>query len=490
MFAGVRLFDVPLGDALTALCECAKRSASLSVLHLSGVLTDATVLSQLKAGVRPTPAKALGDALALGAQSGVLPLTDLDLSDNELRDAGVTALAGALSSLPQGLVRLNLNEAHASSKGCAALFAALRSSGGVGSGGGGGGAGGGQGQGGGGGGGGGGAAGGGGSGGGSGGGHLTLASLATLGLARNEIGTRASLGLAEVLRSAASLTELDLRGTGCALKLVSAALVRGATRRTLRSLDVGSNRLSRACLAGLLHFVSSCEALVTLKAARCALEPEGLLAIVQAVQLNPALSALHLDASANPIGTLGAHMLAAALPRASKLTALVLNDTARGSDLSEGGGGGGGDGRSSPLREGAGAGGHYTLAVIVLEALLASAESGGGDHPGGSMLTSLTEIGLGGNPAPHPPLLLSCVGTFLRATPSLHSLTLSGSASFRLRAELAVLLGRIAAAIGPGGAPLQYLDVSSHHGGDAMLEGAPRAAYVPQAGDTIDSSPP
>ena len=44
-----------------------------------------------------------------------------------------------------------------------------------------------------------------------------------------------------------------------------------------------------------------------------------------------------------------------------------------------------------------------------------------------------------------------------------------------------MLLGRIAAAIGPGGAPLQYLDVSSHHGGDAMLEGAPPLLSGPHA---------
>ena len=55
------------------------------------------------------PAKALGEALAVGAASG-LPLTHLDLSHNALLATGVLALSGLLSALPHGLAHLDLTE--------------------------------------------------------------------------------------------------------------------------------------------------------------------------------------------------------------------------------------------------------------------------------------------------------------------------------------------------------------------------------------------
>jgi hypothetical protein len=64
MFSGVRLLDLPLGDALAALCDYARTSKSLEVLVLSGVLPE---------GGRRGAAKALGDALAAGAIAQRLP---------------------------------------------------------------------------------------------------------------------------------------------------------------------------------------------------------------------------------------------------------------------------------------------------------------------------------------------------------------------------------------------------------------------------------
>ena len=40
MLAGVRVYDLELGDAIGALAECARTSTSLTALELSGVLRD------------------------------------------------------------------------------------------------------------------------------------------------------------------------------------------------------------------------------------------------------------------------------------------------------------------------------------------------------------------------------------------------------------------------------------------------------------------
>ena len=66
--------------------------------------------------------------------------------------------------------------------------------------------------------------------------------------------------------------------------------------------------------------------LESLGLSRCALEPEPLVALLQAAQLNKKLQALTLDASSNPIGMAGAHMLAAVLPQCTKVTGLFLDD--------------------------------------------------------------------------------------------------------------------------------------------------------------------
>ena len=61
MFSGLRLLDVPIGDSMSALCDYARTSKSLSVLTLSGVLPE---LSRLPS--RGSPPKSLGEALAAG----------------------------------------------------------------------------------------------------------------------------------------------------------------------------------------------------------------------------------------------------------------------------------------------------------------------------------------------------------------------------------------------------------------------------------------
>ena len=88
MFSGLRCRDLPLNESVGSLCDYAKTSDSLEHLCLSGVLPDAARLSGT--GARSS-LRLLVEALAAGAATR-LPLTELDLSHNELRDGGVLAV--------------------------------------------------------------------------------------------------------------------------------------------------------------------------------------------------------------------------------------------------------------------------------------------------------------------------------------------------------------------------------------------------------------
>jgi hypothetical protein len=220
MFAGVRLLDAPIGEAISALSECARTSKSLTVVHLSGVLPAAP--SDVRARLA---AKSFVDALSEGAAARTLPLTDLDLSGNELRDGGVTAISQLVQALRQGLRLLDISDAKASSRGMQPLIAALcegrRSPQGV---------------------------------------MHASSALEILRLADNEIGPRGTPLLAQMLQRAAKLEELDLRSTGVAAKLVVETLQKGTAGATLRILDLSGNKLSRADLAALFHFLGGCTA--------------------------------------------------------------------------------------------------------------------------------------------------------------------------------------------------------------------------------------
>jgi hypothetical protein len=84
--------------------------------------------------------------------------------------------------------------------------------------------------------------------------------LEILRLADNEIGPRGTPLLAQMLQRAAKLEELDLRSTGVAAKLVVETLQKGTAGATLRILDLSGNKLSRADLAALFHFLGGCTA--------------------------------------------------------------------------------------------------------------------------------------------------------------------------------------------------------------------------------------
>ncbi|KOO28731.1 leucine-rich repeat-containing protein [Chrysochromulina tobinii] len=406
MFAGVRLLDAPIGEAISALSECARTSKSLTVVHLSGVLTAAP--SDVRARLA---AKSFVDALSEGAAARTLPLTDLDLSGNELRDGGVTAISQLVQALRQGLRLLDISDAKASSRGMQPLIAALcegrRSPQGV---------------------------------------MHASSALEILRLADNEIGPRGTPLLAQMLQRAAKLEELDLRSTGVAAKLVVETLQKGTAGATLRILDLSGNKLSRADLAALFHFLGGCTALVELSLARCTLAPESLVALLQAAQLNRGLNALTLDASSNPFGALGGQLLSTALPHCTKLSGLYI-DACHGATAAKGD--------------------DTALSVVVCEALTKSAPQ-------------LTCLGLGRNAAPRSgdrQKLIAGLATVLGAAPRLHTLLLAGSPALRLKLELASVLGCIASCV----APIQVLDVSGHHAGDGLLEALPALLAGPKA---------
>ena len=96
---GLRCRDLPLNESVGSLCDYAKTSDSLEHLCLSGVLPDAARLSGT--GARSS-LRLLVEALAVGAAAR-LPLTELDLSHNELRDGGMIAVAALVAALPHGL---------------------------------------------------------------------------------------------------------------------------------------------------------------------------------------------------------------------------------------------------------------------------------------------------------------------------------------------------------------------------------------------------
>ena len=122
--------------------------------------------------------------------------------------------------------------------------------------------------------------------------------------------------------------------------------------------------------------------LESLGLSRCALEPEPLVALLQAAQLNKKLQALTLDASSNPIGMAGAHMLAAVLPQCTKVTGLFLDDVSStvpypfplvGWPTQEGSMGMGGGGGSNGVDTSSGGGPESTcIGIQISEALLAS----------------------------------------------------------------------------------------------------------------------
>ena len=462
MFSGLRLHDVPLGDKVGALLQYARTSRTFEVVALSGVAASASAL------------KALSEGICEAASAGKRPtLTEIDVSDNDLlRDVGVGAVAHIVGLLGGGLRTLDVSECRATPKATTPLLTALRGvmrqaqqlrqrppppDGAL----------------------------------------ASPAQLEVLRLARNELNSKGLALLCEIATSADALRVLDVRACSCSVRHLCTALHGGmlhapsVAARSLQHLHLCGNRLGLADVAALLHFLTDAVALTTLGLCKTHLEAEGLVSVLLAIGQNPKLAGLSLDASANPLGTLGAHALAAALPHAHALSAFRLNDVAKGPELlaAMAEGAGGEEAATLVPKEAATA----SVGVIVLQALLIGMGAlgskggkgggegggkGGGDeavHADGNdrpkRAFALTELAIGCNPCQHGGALIRSLEHALLATPSLTSLSVSGGPTFRLKHELALLLGTIARASGAaGGAALTYLDVSSHHAGDSVLD--------------------
>ena len=198
-------------------------------------------------------------------------------------------------------------------------------------------------------------------------------------------------------------------------------------------------------MAALLQLCARAQSLQRLGLARCALEPEAACAMLLALQLNPAISSFELDASANPIGVLGAAMLAEALPRVTKLSGLWLDEASRGPELAAELGAAAADAPPSNRRQSGvsvggsppGAGGGAASAAPGLGTLIVAALCSEG-------LVGLSRLSLAANPVPRPmELALALESLIVRRAGALHTLVLAGDAgraALRLRGELPALL--------------------------------------------------
>ena len=209
-----------------------------------------------------------------------------------------------------------------------------------------------------------------------------------------------------------------------------------------------------------------------------------------ALQLNPAISSFELDASANPIGVLGAAMLAEALPRVTKLSGLWLDEASRGPELAAELGAAATDAPPSNRRQSGvsvggsppGAGGGAASAAPGLGTLIVAALCSEG-------LVGLSRLSLAANPVPRPmELALALESLIVQRAGALHTLVLAGDAgraALRLRGELPALLEVLAAAVEKaGGRRMRLLDVSHHQAGDGLVEAALpllRGPHAPRA---------
>ena len=73
---------------------------------------------------RPQAARTLCEAIASGA-SLALPITDIDLSHNEMGDRAIGAISQTIATLPHGLRKLDLWGCAASAKACMGLVGAI-----------------------------------------------------------------------------------------------------------------------------------------------------------------------------------------------------------------------------------------------------------------------------------------------------------------------------------------------------------------------------
>ena len=101
------------------------------------------------------------------------------------------------------------------------------------------------------------------------------ATLATLRLGRNELGRDAALALANGLKGAAALTELDLSGCGGGhvIARVAPAVLGCSCAARLQTLGLSGNKLRRPDVCALLCMLGGVSGLTSLSLARCGLRP-------------------------------------------------------------------------------------------------------------------------------------------------------------------------------------------------------------------------
>jgi hypothetical protein len=220
----------------------------------------------------------LGDAGAQALAAALktnTALTTLDLSYNDLGDAGAQALAAALKTNPS-LATLQLGSNQLGEAGAQALAAALK----------------------------------------------TNTALTTLYLGGNQLGDAGAQALAEVLKTNTALTTLYLGGNQLGKAGAQALAAALKTNTSLITLSLYNNELGETGEQALANMLKTNTALTTLDLGGNQLGKAGAQALAEALKTNTSLTTLSLWH--NQLGETGAQALAEALKTNTALTTLDL----------------------------------------------------------------------------------------------------------------------------------------------------------------------
>lgn len=250
-------------EAVSALSPVLETNNTLTTLVLSGIDS-----AESDSFVH------LGESLAKNPNSSI---THLDLSHNEIKDQGVTALASAFSQMKNGLCELNLSSCGISPKGILALMKALDSN------------------------------------------HSFSLSIARLDLSFNNSGSTGTIAVANWIsnmkqgdQNKSALTELIL--SGCQLDIFSLLeAIKSSLNDKLQLLNISHNKITKQSVDAVAEFLQDCQALTYLNLSACSLTPEILEQILASANKNNHVNGLTINFAENDLGVNGAKAIASAL---------------------------------------------------------------------------------------------------------------------------------------------------------------------------------
>jgi leucine-rich repeat-containing protein 16 len=214
-------------------------------------------------------------------------LTSIVVSSNSLSDAAFGALGTAIGSLKRGLVVLDVS-ANNSKAGVAALMGGLRKN--I---------------------------------------HMT-ATLSTLDVSQNVLGSSGASALAQWLANPNGLQRLNLSNTQANLDTVIAGVMRGC--QELQHLDVSGNKITKKEAATLVRFVQGAAKLKHLDISDSQIPPESFKDVVDACSGNYYLQDFELVARRNKFGAQGARLIGQALGTSKNVARVDIGENDFGDD--------------------------------------------------------------------------------------------------------------------------------------------------------------